>query len=503
MADTPAVRVVGVTHAFGANEVLRGVSMDARAGEVVALMGANGAGKSTLIKVLSGVYPLQGGGIQLGGRPFRPDSPLDARRHGLETVHQRIDEGVVPGLTVAENLVFDQIAQGELPRVRSIRQLLPLARAAAEGLGLRWSDTVLRQDVFELGIADQQLLILARTLSRKPHVLVLDEPTSALSKAETDRLFDVVHHLRSQQVAIIYVSHRLSEIDRLADRLVVLRDGAIRSTQRVPFEWRAAVHDMLGEKVAREGDKLVERHGTQTALELRGVQLFAESKPFDLDLVAGEVTGVIGLLGAGKSELARGIAGAERFRAGRQRLAGKDYAARSPAAAIASGVYLVSEDRAADALLPRWSIARTVSLPFLRGVSSAGLLKEHRERSDARELIDRLGVVARSEEQTVDALSGGNQQKVVVGRWLRAEPKVMVLDEPFRGVDIGARHEISRRTREVAAEGAAVLVLSADIDEILEVADRLLVLVDGEIRLDEYRSNVSRDEIVTQMSEVV
>ena len=499
---TDAVRLHDVSHAFGVNQVLRGVSFDVSDGEVVALMGANGAGKSTLIKVLSGVHRLQGGSVTVAGQPFVPESPLDARRLGIETVHQRIDEGVVPGLSVAENLLFEHIAQGELPTFRSLRQLLGPARAVAEGLQLNWSDSVLRQDVHELGIADQQLLMLARALSRRPRVLVLDEPTSALSSAESDRLFGVVDRLRAAGVAVLYVSHRLSEIDRLADRLVVLRDGAIRSAQTAPYDWRSAVHDMLGEKVAHDVEATTEQRGSDVVLELSQVRLLAESPPFDLDLRAGEVTGVIGLLGAGKSELARGMFGADRLAQGRMRLDGADYAPRSPAHAVGRGVYLVPEDRAAQAMLPGWSIAATVSLPFLREVSPSGLIRWSRERLRGREVVDRFGVVATSEVQQVDALSGGNQQKVVVGRWLHGSPRVMVLDEPFRGVDIGARHDISRRAREVASAGAAVLVMSADIDEILAVADRVIVLVEGAPRYDGYVSETSREQIVSQMAEV-
>lgn len=497
-----AVRLHEVSHAFGVNRVLRGVSFDVSAGEVLALMGANGAGKSTLIKVLSGVHHLQGGAVTVGGEPFAPESPLDARRLGIETVHQRIDEGIVPGLSVAENLLFEHIAQGELPLVRSLRQLLPAARAVADGLQLDWDDHVLRQDVHELGIADQQLLLLARALSRRPRVLVLDEPTSALSSAESERLFGVVDRLRDAGVAILYVSHRLSEIDRLADRLVVLRDGAICSAQTAPYDWRSAAHDMLGDRASQDAADLSEQRGSDVVLRMSDVQLFGESTPFDLDLRANEVTGMIGLLGAGKSELARGMFGAEPLLAGAMQLDSAAYAPGSPADAVAHGVYLVPEDRAAQAMLPGWSIAGTVSLPFLREVSPAGLIGSLRERVRGREVIDRFGVVATSEVQQVDALSGGNQQKVVVGRWLHGRPKLMLLDEPFRGVDIGARHDISRRAREVAADGAAVLVLSSDIDEILEVADRVIVLVEGAPRLDAYTSDTTREQIVSQMAEV-
>jgi simple sugar transport system ATP-binding protein len=495
------VELHDVRHAFGANPVLRGVSIGWDAGEVLALMGANGAGKSTLIKVLAGVHPLQHGTITVAGTPLvTADGPLAARRLGIETVHQRIDEGVVPGLSVAENLLFEQIAQGELPPFGSLRRLLPAAREVAAGLGLDWSDAVLRRDVHELGIADQQLVLLARALSRRPRLLVLDEPTSALSAAETERLFGVVDDMRRGGVAVLYVSHRIGEIDRLADRIAVLRDGSIRSEQARPFDWPAAVRDMLGERGAAELAEPNDRRGDEVVLELSGVRLFGRSAPFDLAVRGGEVTGVVGLLGAGKSELALGIFGAQPFGEGTMRLRGRPYAPGSPADAVAREVYLVPEDRAAQAMLPGWSIARTASLPFLRVLSPRGVLQRGRERADGRAVVERFDVVASSADQRVDALSGGNQQKVVVGRWLRGTPQVMVLDEPFRGIDIGARHDLSRRVRELAAEGSAALVLAADVDEVLEVADRVVVLVDGVPRLDARTSEVSRDEIVAQMA---
>ncbi|MBC7305999.1 MAG: sugar ABC transporter ATP-binding protein [Dietzia sp.] len=216
---------------FGANQVLKGVTLALLPGRVTALLGANGAGKSTLIKVLSGVYPDYGGRIRVDGAPVAMESPMAAARQGIQTVHQRIDETIVPGLSVAENLVFEEIIRGEVPRVRSLRRLLPRAREIAETLELGWSDDVLTRDVFELGIADSQLLLLARALSQQPKVLVLDEPTSTLSQSEAERLFALVRRLRDEGVAILYVSHRLSEIRTLADELVVLRDGRIRNRQ--------------------------------------------------------------------------------------------------------------------------------------------------------------------------------------------------------------------------------------------------------------------------------
>lgn len=502
MAQARGVTMTGITMAFGANVVLKGVDLEIPPASVTALLGANGAGKSTLIKVLSGLYPDHGGTVEVDGVPQHIESPGMARRIGIETVHQRIDEGVVPGLSVAENLLFERIASGEIGRVASLRSLMAPARDVAASLNLDWSDSFLRKDVFELGIADKQMLTLARSLSRHPKLLVLDEPTSALSQAEVDQLFAVVRALRDSGVGILYVSHRLGEIDSLADSLVVLRDGRIRGEQSAPFDWKRALTDMLGEQVVVELEDFTEQRGTENVLTLSGVKLFERSSPFDLSIRSGEVTGVIGLLGSGKTELAKGIFGAEAFLSGSMTLDGEPYAPSSPASAITHKVFLVPEDRAAESMLPGWSIARTVSLPFLERISSRGILHLGAERAQGTELIGNLGVVATGEAQQVDALSGGNQQKVVVGRWLEGSPRVLVLDEPFRGVDIGARREISKRARAVAGSGQAVIVLTSDIDEVLEVADRIVVLVDGDLRMDEYTTQTNRDQIVARMSEV-
>ena len=498
----PVLELDAITMSFATNQVLKGVTLGLRAGRVTALLGANGAGKSTLIKVLSGVYPGHGGQVRVAGEPVAMDSPLAAARHGIQTVHQRIDENIVPGLTVAENLVFEEIIRGEVPVVRSLRKLLPRAREIAATLDLDWSDAVLTKDVFELGIADSQMLLLARALSQRPRVLVLDEPTSTLSASEVERLFTLVARLCAEGVAVLYVTHRLSEVRELAHDLVVLRDGQIRATQQAPFDMPAVVRSMLGESVLAGSKGLVERRGTDVAVTVRGVQLLHRAEPVDLDLRYGEVTGVVGLIGAGKSELARGIFGADRLRSGAMTLDGAPYAPHHTTDAVSNGIFLVPEDRAAEAMLPGWSLTWTATLPFLRSVSRLGVLQRGREQAVGRAVLQDFGVVATGPDQPVDSLSGGNQQKVVVGRWMHAGPRVLLLDEPFRGVDIGARSDISRRARELAGAGACVVVLSSDVEEIREIADRILVMVEGQIRLDAYTTEIDNDAIITSMSEV-
>ncbi|AKK06680.1 ABC-type sugar transport system, ATPase component [Corynebacterium mustelae] len=520
--DQAVLSLENLEKSFGKNQVLKGVSFTLHPGKVTALLGANGAGKSTLIKVLAGLYPPSGGTVYVGTDPVTITSPRDADAHGIQVVHQRVSDSIVPGLTVAENLCFEEIAANVIHPLTSPGKIMDRAREIIATLELEWDDSFLRTDVADLGIADGQLLLLARALIHQPKVLILDEPTSTLSHSEVERLFEKILWLKKNGVAILYVSHRMGEIARLADDLVVLRDGRIVFADTRPFELGRAIDAMLGTQptaagavggVAAAGDAAAtssdsehivveEQRGTEVTIELFDVQVLPRSAPFDLEIRSGEVTGVLGLIGSGKTELAMGIYGVRPYIAGSIKLHGQPFTPRHPHDCVARGIYLVPEDRVEQAMLPDWSIADTVNLPFLHRVSTNGVLSAQRQALVGEKVIDNLGVICTDVHQSVDSLSGGNQQKVVVGRWLVNDPQIFILDEPFRGVDIGARREISRQLRELAAAGATVLVLSSDVDEIREVSDRVLVLVDGSVRLDSYNSELAFDTIVATMSEV-
>lgn len=497
-----AVEMRNITMAFGANEVLKGVDLELETGMVTAMLGANGAGKSTLIKVLSGVNEGYRGSVVIDGSVVHIDHPNTANAYGIQAVHQKIADGIVPGLSVAENLLFEGIVNNRVSRAASLRQLMPEARRMIGVLDLDWSDDVLRSDVYELPIADQQLLLLCRALVVRPRLLILDEPTSALSESEAERLFEVIRRLRADGVAIFYVSHRLAEIDNVADRLLVLRDGVIRSEQSRPFDWPSALHDMLDSGEGDQRERMLELRGTGDTLVLESVQLLPKSHPFDLTIRAGEVTGVFGLLGSGGGELAHGIFGSERFIAGTMTLDGQPFKPKSPADAIARDVYMVPEDRMSSTLIKKWTVSMIATFPFLADVSRLAVLNPQAEAAVGRSVIEDFGVLAQSENDSVMSLSGGNQQKVVVGRWLRMEPTVMVLNEPFQGVDVGARHDLAEKAREVAAAGSAVVVMSTDLEEIMEVSDRVVVLVDGNLRFDSYLADTSRDDLLHKLSEV-
>jgi simple sugar transport system ATP-binding protein len=488
--------------AFGTNQVLSGVDLTIDKGQTTALLGANGAGKSTLIKILSGVYSSFTGEILIDGKAVTIDSPTTAKAAGIETVHQRIDEGVIPGLTVAENLLFERIVSGEISRTVSLKTIVNEAEKIASALDLKWSKSKLRNDVYELGIAEQQMLILARALSRSPKLLILDEPTSALSNAESQNLFKFIKNLESQGIAILYVSHKLSEIEQLAKKLVVIRDGKMRNEQNSPFSWDLALKEMLGQQELGQRNNFEYVQSNEVALKLDGVKLFKESSAFDLGINRKQVTGIIGLLGAGKTELAKVIYGADKLISGTMSFNGKNYKPSHPSDAVSNDIYLVPEDRAAESMIPNWTISHTATLPFMGEFSVKGMIKKVSESLRGKQLVDDLKVVTTSHEAVVDSLSGGNQQKVVVGRWLQSKPKMMILDEPFRGVDIGARRDISKRVRDLAATDVAVLVLASDVDEILDVADRIIVLVEGKVVMDVNAGETSKEKIVNKMSEV-
>ncbi|MCU1482385.1 MAG: sugar transporter ATP-binding protein [Subtercola sp.] len=490
------VSLTGVSVAYGSNRVLTDISLDFSPGEITALLGANGAGKSTLIKALSGANSRYSGTISIGGDVAHLTSPVLARQYGISAVHQKVADGIVPGLSVAENLTLDDLAQASRHILRGRKQQLADARAALAVLGLDWPDRLLNQDAARLAISDAQLLILARALRGTPRLLILDEPTSALTAAEAERLFAVLRALRASGLSIIYVSHRFGEIEALADRVVVLRDGIVQSDTARPFAWTEILHDMLGRAADLKHDRGDTHRGTIEVARLSSVSLFAESAPIDLQIRAGEVVGVLGLIGAGKSEIAEVLGGLAAPLSGTLTLGGEPYAPKRPSDAIRAGVVLVPEDRERQGILPGWSVVHNITVPFLSQSSVFGVLRKRLETNRADSVITALHVVTGGADALIDDLSGGNQQKTVVGRWLSAEPRLAILDEPFRGVDIAARREIGTRLAESAAAGAAAVVLSSDVDEIFEVADRIIVLVGGVIELDAYADEVDRNEVV-------
>lgn len=490
-----ALKVAGLHKSFGKNRVLRGLDLELYPGTVTVLMGANGAGKSTLVKVICGHYSLDQGDMELEGKAYSPQDAADAIAQGVVTVHQSIDDGVIPDLDVANNLMLDRLARSGASLFVKERQMRKEAQSVAASMGLTMDVTT---RVVDLGVADRQMIAIARAMARAPKLLILDEPTSSLSASEADRLFALIDRLRDQGVTILYISHRMSDIRRVADRIICMRDGKISGLfEGEKLDYEGAVAAMLGRQMTEA--EIVPASAGDPILEIENVTLLPDAKPLNLAIGDGEVVAVTGLLGSGKSKLGEIIFGLDQPATGGMKIDGKPYKPTSAQAAVAAGVHMSPKDRATNAVIPDFDIAENMTLPFLGAFSKLSLLSNRRLRGATDAMIDRIGVVCQSNEDGINTLSGGNQQKVMIGRWLIEKSRVLLLDEPFQGVDIGARRDIGRHIRETA-KGRATIVFVSEIDEALEIADRIIVLHEGAEVGEHINSNIDLTALVAQVS---
>jgi ABC-type sugar transport system ATPase subunit len=476
-ADAPALLAAeGATRRFGATLALDGADFALRAGEVHALMGENGAGKSTLMKILGGVLRPDAGRILFRGRPVTFGSAADAGRAGIRTVFQELT--VLPNLDVARNLFV-----GREP-LRAGWLWLDLPRLYAEAgqiLARLGIDLDPRAPVERLSAGRRQMLEIARACAETPRALILDEPTSSLGSREEEILFGLIARLKAEGTGIIYITHRMSEVFRLADRITVLRDGRTVATgPAAGFTRDSLIAAMVGRAVPPRPAGGAADRGPE-ALRLEGIARGRAVRGVSLALQAGEVLGLAGLMGAGRSETARIVAGIDRPEAGRMTLFGRPHAPASIAAAMAAGVAYLPEDRKTEGLVLPLSVAANIALPNLGALGRGGLVLPSRIAGLARDWMARLGVKAAGPDVAVSALSGGNQQKVALARWLARQPRLVLLDEPTRGVDVGAKAEIHALIRQLAAEGVAVLVISSELTELMAVADRIAVMAAGRI----------------------
>ncbi|GAA3467657.1 sugar ABC transporter ATP-binding protein [Nonomuraea roseola] len=485
------IAVQDVAKRFGAVQALGGVSLEFRPGRVTALMGENGAGKSTLLKILTGDHQPTQGRILLDGRPVAFGSPHDARKAGVRIIPQEPE--IIPHVSVAENVYV-----GSLPR-NAWRRLdrAELHRRIATDLARLGFDKVIDPD--ELGsrltAAQRQMVEILRALIGEAKVIAFDEPTSSLAEHEVEALFTLIGRLRAQGIAIIYVSHRMKEIFRLADRVAVLRDGTVAGVLEAADISEGEVVRLM---VGRDLSTLFVRQdvaGDEVVLALDGVTT-DDVTGIDLTIRAGEVVALAGLIGAGRSELARAIAGDLPIRSGEIRLNGKPLNLRTPKDAIRAGIGLAPEERKAQALFLQRSIRDNTSLVSLERLRRLRFVKRRDERAVAQEFTDRLRVRTPSIEQEIGKLSGGNQQKVVLARWLIRRPKVLILDEPTRGIDIGAKAEIYRIIADLARQGVALLVISSELPEVLGLADRIAVMQNGRITGELDRAEATEEAIL-------
>ncbi|MBV6657612.1 MAG: sugar ABC transporter ATP-binding protein [Devosiaceae bacterium] len=490
-----ACRVVGIEKAFGPNRVLRGIDLTIPAGKITILMGANGAGKSTLVKILCGVHTHDAGRMELQGEAFAPASPSQAIDAGVVTVHQSINDGIIPDLDVASNLMLDQLNGSDAGFFINRRKLHSEARRIASAMGL---EIDVRTQVADLGVAERQLIAIARAMAKEPKVLILDEPTSSLSATEAERLFKLLDHLRATGVAILYISHRMSDIRRIADRIISMRDGQISGTfENQPLDYEGAVTAMLGHAltavdidVADQGD---------VVLEMKDVRLSEAGAPINLRVHRNEVLAITGLLGSGKTKLASILFGLETPVSGEIWLNGKPFKPGSPQDAIAAGVFMSPKDRASNGVIADFDITQNLTLPFTARHAPFSFLSRNSERRKTVSMIEQLGVVCQTPADDIGTLSGGNQQKVMVGRWMAEESELLLLDEPFQGVDIRARRDIGRSIRKTAGSRATI-VFAAELDEAFEIADRIAVLYEQSLVGEHRNEDVDLGAILAQVS---
>ncbi|MEU0569953.1 sugar ABC transporter ATP-binding protein [Nonomuraea sp. NPDC005983] len=505
----PVLEADGVSKRFPGVLALDGVSLALHPGEVHALVGENGAGKSTLIKVFTGVYQPDGGELRYQGRPAAFGTPMEAQRAGISTIYQEVN--LVPMMSVARNLLLGREPRGRFGVIDAARMYGEAERVLA-GYGV---ETDVRRPLRSLGVGAQQMVALARAVSTDARAVIMDEPTSSLEPREVETLFGVIRRLRDGGIAVMYVSHRLDELYQVCDQVTVLRDGRVAHTGPLaPLERLKLISLMLGRdlsEVRSEGMTRFSRERHRAAgssdglvppvVEARGLTRQHVLDGVDVSVRPGEVVGLGGLLGAGRTETAKAIVGAMPLDGGQVLVAGLPLRSGSTTAAIRAGVSLLPEDRKAEGIIPTLSVRENIALAALPSLGTAGVVSDAKIDRVVEIFMRRLRIKAASPHQLVSELSGGNQQKVLLARWLAVRPKVLLLDEPTRGIDVGAKAEVQALIDELAEEGLGVLLISSDLEELVEGADRILVLREGAVAGELSGDDVTEERIMATIAE--
>jgi ribose transport system ATP-binding protein len=476
LRETPLLEMRNISKVFPGVRALHQVSIALQRGEVRALVGENGAGKSTLIKILSGVYQPSEGEIWLDGRQEAMQDPAHALKLGIIPVHQEVN--LEPYLSIAENIYIGRQPRNRLGLIDYRRMNQEAKRWLAE-LGVATDPSV---PLGMISIAERQMVAIARAVSLEARVVIFDEPTSSLTLRETERLFTVIRRLKEKNIAVIYISHRLEEIFRICDSLTVMRDGMVVATKPIgEVDTDAVIRLMIG----RDLKDMYQRTATpigKPVLEVKNLTVKGILNDISFAVHSGEIVGIAGLVGAGRTELARAIFGDLPHQAGQITIDGKPLRARSPDDGIKAGLGLVPEDRKDEGLVLAMPVTKNISMSTLGKLSPLGIIRGRKEAQLATDSVRRLAIKTPSIKQQVQYLSGGNQQRVVVAKWLATQPKVLLVDEPTRGIDVGAKSEIYALLNQLAGQGVGILMISSELPEILAMSDRILVMHQGRIK---------------------
>ena len=498
----PLLRMEKIRKVFSGVVALDNVDLTLERGEVHSLVGENGAGKSTLIKVLTGAYSRDGGEIFLEGAPVNFRSPEDANAAGVVAVYQEVN--LLMFRTVAENIYL-----GREPRRFGLIDWAKMNADAGELLQSLGLNIKPKAELGTLNIALRQMVAIARGVSLGAKVLVLDEPTSSLTEKEVGILYEVINRLKTQGTAIVYISHRFDELYAVCDKVTVLRDGKLIGTRDLAgLERIDLVCMMLGkqrEELEKKGATAFGEHQeTQEAIPLLRTENLNRGRRIrnvSLEARHREILGMAGLLGSGRTDVARAVFGADKAESGKVFLDGKSLNLSSPNDAINAGIAFLSEDRKAEGIVPEWSVRENMTLAALPALTSLGVVSRAKQTAIVEKYMKRLGIKASSAEQKIRELSGGNQQKVLLARWLCKNPKFLIMDEPTRGIDIGAKGEIQKLVNELANEGLGVLMISSELEELVEGSSRVVVMRDGELVAELHKNEISQDAIINAMAE--
>ena len=500
-ARTPTLSLRQVSKQYVGVTVLSGVDLDVHAGEALALAGQNGAGKSTLVKIICGDEHPSEGEIFLGGERVEFRSPQEAQRAGIATIHQEIT--LVPRLTVAENLCLSRV-----PTSHGLVDRNELFRVADESIKKLGFKIDVRASAESLSVAQQQVVLIAKALHQDARVLLLDEPTAALSVPDAERLFTLLDHLKARGAALLYISHRLDEMYRICDRIMILRDGRHISTHEIDkIDRKEVVRQVIGGKAVGAASAIIEGRQiggtkpkaadetTKLALEITGLNDGGLLNDVSIRIERGESVAVTGLVGSGSSELGACLFGNHKRTSGKVYVNGREIKAAKPRAMIRAGVGWVPDDRKTQGLVLGMDVGQNISMANLPAIAPRGVLQRSIEQTLARSVIGTLGIKTRGPGQRAETLSGGNQQKVVVGKWLAAGAKLLLMSEPTRGVDVGAREDIYREVHDFVSQGGAVVMFTSDIEEAL-ICDRLYVMARGRVVGEFERGAISLEEIM-------